>query len=74
MNENAEALRALMAEHGLSQIETAALVRVSQHTVKAWLRPCGGKAHNPTPLWAVELLGYKVGALGVDQPRQRKAA
>ncbi len=65
MDENAEALRALMVENGLSREATAPLLHVSPHTVAAWLKPRGCKSSNPTPMWAVELLAYKTGSLPI---------
>ena len=37
----------------------AELLHVSVDTIKAWLKPAGGKSSNPIPLGYMELLDYK---------------
>lgn len=53
-------LREMMVGFELSTQQTADLLHVSVDTVKSWLKPATSKSAYPTPLWAVELLRYKI--------------
>ena len=61
MKRNADTLKAIMREAGLTRLQTAELLHVSIDTLHAWLKPETSKSSNPCPLWAVELLGFKAG-------------
>lgn len=51
----APALLAIIGEAGITRQEAADLLYVSYDTMKSWLAFI-----NPVPLWAVELLQFKV--------------
>jgi transposase len=57
-------LRALVARNGKTQAEgvtrVAAILHVSEPTIYAWLKTETAKGSNPTPLWAIELLEFKM--------------
>jgi DNA-binding transcriptional regulator YiaG len=50
-----------MIKLNLTVSDVARLVRVSEHTVRAWIKSPGSKSHNAMPDMAVELLFLKVG-------------
>ena len=58
---NAAELRSIMDRHGLTFAQTAELLWTTAVTLKAWLRPPGGKAYRRCPKWAPELLALKNG-------------
>lgn len=58
---NADIIRAVATEAGLSRARLAELCRVSPHTVDAWLKPPTSRSHNRAPDMAVELLCLKLG-------------
>ena len=53
-------LKALIASGSLTRRQAADLMRVSPHTVNAYLRPRDNRAACAVPLNAVELLAYKL--------------
>ena len=52
-------LREAIRQAGLTRAEAAEAVRVSVHTLEAWLKPMTSRSANPAPLWAVELICLK---------------
>jgi transposase len=50
----------MLAEAQLTRADAAEMLHVSIDTVNAWLKPETSKSSNPAPLWAIELLGYKL--------------
>lgn len=50
----------MLSERELTRAAAAELLHVSVDTVNAWLKPESSKSSNPVPLWAIELLGFKV--------------
>jgi DNA-binding XRE family transcriptional regulator len=50
----------MLAENELTRADAAELLHVSVHTMNAWLKPEASKSSNPVPLWAIELLGFKM--------------
>lgn len=58
---NADLIRDVAAEAGLSKAQLAELCRVSPHTVDAWLKPPTSRSHCRPPAMAVELLCLKLG-------------
>lgn len=57
---NAELIRQVATEAGLSRARLAELCRVSPHTVDAWLKPTTSRSHCRPPDMAVELLYLKL--------------
>jgi hypothetical protein len=41
--------------------KAAAILGVSPHTIKSWIKPPTSKSHHRCPAWAVELLKLKIG-------------
>jgi hypothetical protein len=75
MNANATMLRGLIQGAELTRAATAATLHVSIETIHAWLKPDTSKGHNPTPLWAVELLALKTGQpIPTGKPARRASA
>lgn len=62
MKRNADELKSIIKEAGLTRLQAAGLLHVSIETLHAWLKPPTSKSSNPCPLWAVELLGFKAGS------------
>ncbi len=54
-------LREIITEAGLSRQQAATLMRVSIHTLNAYLKPRDNRSAKAAPLGAVELLAFKVG-------------
>jgi len=52
--------RVIMVSAGVTVRRTSELLHVSIDTVKAWLKPPTSKSANAPPLWAIELLRYKI--------------
>lgn len=63
----AELIRLAMVDHDLNAETVARMVRVSPHTVRAWLKPSTSKSHNRAPETAAVLL-YLL--LGEPLPRE----
>lgn len=59
MNANAERLRDMMQDAGLTRQVTADLLKVSLETVHSWLKPEGNKSGHACPEWAPLLLEYR---------------
>lgn len=74
MSDNADALRAMMKSAGITRQETADLLEVSIHTVKAWLKPDGAAGANPCPSTAVDALAWKLGRSRLPNAREREQA
>lgn len=56
-----EQFLAMLNENELTPAAVAELLpEISVHTVTAWLKPETSKSSNPVPLWAVQLLTYKL--------------
>ncbi len=53
-------LQAMLAENGLTRQQAADLLHSSIDRIDSWLKPETSKSSNPVPLWAIELLGYKL--------------
>jgi DNA-binding transcriptional regulator YiaG len=58
---NADLIRETATEAGLSRARLAEMLRVSPHTVDAWLKPTTSRSHCRPPDMAVELLCLKLG-------------
>lgn len=58
----------LLEEHGLTREQAAELVHSSLSAVAAWCKPETSKSSNPVPMWAIELLQYKM----ADRKKARK--
>lgn len=54
-------LAELLEEHGLTKAEAAVMLHSSVDRIASWLKPETSKSSNPVPLWALELLEYKLG-------------
>jgi transposase len=52
----------LLGEGELTRQAGADLLHVSIDTVNAWLKPETSKSSNPVPMWAIELLEFKLKA------------
>lgn len=57
-----EQFLALLTTYELTRAGAADLLHVSGDTVNAWLKPETSKSSNPVPLWAIELLEFKMKA------------
>ena len=55
-----EQFLAMLADYNLTRVAAADLLHVSIDTVNAWLKPATSKSSNPVPLWALELLAFKM--------------
>lgn len=54
-----------MAETRAEGVQWAAdMLHVSVHTIDAWLKPETSKSSKEIPLWAVELMEFKMAARG----------
>lgn len=62
MDDHHEALRALIDKNNLTYRRAAELARISETTVKSYLRPRGTGAARPAPLGVVELIALKLAA------------
>jgi hypothetical protein len=62
-------MKDIIAEHELSRADIADLCHVSIDTVNAWLKPETSKSSNPTPQWAIELIGYKLNDRSITRGR-----
>lgn len=58
-----EQFLAILTTNELSRAIAAGMLHVSIDTVNAWLKPESSKSSNPVPLWAIELLQFKIDAL-----------
>jgi DNA-binding transcriptional regulator YiaG len=59
----------MLAEAELTRAAAAELLHVSVDTVNAWLKPESSKSSNPVPLWAIELLEFKMTAAKEETKR-----
>jgi predicted transcriptional regulator len=50
----------LLDANGLTRTGAADLLHVTPSAVDAWLKPETSKSSNPTPMWAIELLTFKM--------------
>lgn len=57
----------VLDKNGLTRQDLADMLHISIDTVNAWLKPETSKSSNPVPLWALELVGYKLA-----KPRRKK--
>lgn len=55
-----ERLLEIMEDNDLTKADVAELLHVSTDTVNSWCKPETTKSSNPVPLWALELLTYKM--------------
>lgn len=53
-------LQALMEKNDLDSLTVAHMLNSSRERVGAWLRAEGQAGANPVPLWAIELLEFKI--------------
>lgn len=58
--QNRKRLQDIMLEHDLSKEEIADMLHISVSAVVAWLKPETSKSSNPVPMWALELLAFKL--------------
>lgn len=57
---NAETLRQIMQDHGLTRVDTAKLLGVSLKTIEGWLATPGCSSHRKVKSNMIELLRLKV--------------
>ena len=50
----------ILEDHDLRRSDVAELLHVSTHTVASWTKPETSKSSSAVPLWAIELLGFKL--------------
>jgi DNA-directed RNA polymerase specialized sigma24 family protein len=62
------ALLQVVRDNNISRAELADILHVSPDTIDSWLKPATSKSSNPVPLWALELLDYKI----ADPTNRRK--
>ena len=70
---NRRAFAGMIKERGLTQAATAELLHCSIDTIKAWLKPETSKSSLPVPLWAPELMAFKIPVHREPAPQKRKA-
>jgi hypothetical protein len=52
----------LLKRYELTRNAAAELLHVTPSAVDAWCKPETSKSSNPTPMWAIDLLTFKVNA------------
>ncbi len=65
---NRQALLRILEDNNLTTAAAAKLLSSSAERVASWRRETGA---TPTPMWAIELLQFKVDALKVAAAKQR---
>lgn len=53
----------LLMENDISKADAAKMLHSSLSRVTSWLREEGAAGANPVPMWAIELLEFKIAAM-----------